>query len=83
MSFIKADVDDCPDLAEEYDVEVLPTFLLLEQRKRQHPESGEGLFEGRIKSSHIGQQVARISEELKDWLNKDTSNLELPEDLPQ
>ena len=67
--FIKSNVEECTESAEAFDVDVLPSFILIEQhRKPSTTEHGHFYFDGLIRSRYIGDQLLSISEEIDDWL---------------
>jgi hypothetical protein len=79
---IKADVDECGDIAEAFGVQVLPSFMVIEQ-KINISETGQQIMNGVIRSTHIGQQVLRIKDDFTEWLsNGDIAESGSPKPLP-
>ena len=54
ITFLQADIDDCPETSNEFGIEVLPTVLLI--------QSGE------VQETFIGQQVDKIRAEIRNIL---------------
>lgn len=67
--FVKADVEECMEISETFGIEVLPSFLVIEQVRQPSSEQGKFYFDGTIKSTHIGQVVSKLWEEIHDWMN--------------
>ena len=63
ITFIKADIDECSDIADTFGIGVLPTVLVIEQT--------QGSKETQVISSHFGQQVSGIKDAIEDWLTND------------
>ena len=80
--FIKSNVEECTESAEAFDVDVLPSFILIEQhRKPSTTEHGHFYFDGLIRSRYIGDQLHSISEEIDDWLLNDSNISTETEDI--
>ena len=60
--FIRADIEKCSEAGNDFDVQVLPSVMLLEQNQ----DSGH---EYSIISTHFGMQVTRVKDEVESWLN--------------
>ena len=72
--FIKADVEQCSEMAKAFDVEVVPAFLIIEQiRKPSLSEDGKYYYDGKINSTYLGEQLPKINDDIKDWLSDSTS----------
>jgi len=65
--FIRADIDDCEESARIFGIEALPSVFLIEQ-----DHNGDKNHE--ILSTHFGQQVMRIEDEIETWLNHSREN---------
>ena len=57
IRFIRADIDDCPEASEVFEIEALPSAIVIEDQK--------------IQTTHFGQNVAKIREEIEEWLTSD------------
>ena len=67
--FIQADVEECHEIANAFDIQVLPSFVIIEQiRKPSSTEQEKYFYDGNIKSTYIGEQFSKINEEIEDWL---------------
>lgn len=64
--FIRADVDECSDAAETFDINALPSFLIIEQSS---PEDFE------VFHTFVGQQATNITTEIESWLSNSVSIL--------
>ena len=60
VRFIRADIDDCPEAAEVFEIEALPSAIIILDQK--------------IQTTHFGQNVAKIREEIEDWLTSDLTD---------
>ena len=65
--FIRADIDNCEESARIFGIEALPSVFLIEQ-----DHNGDKNHE--ILSTHFGQQVMRIEDEIETWLNHSPEN---------
>ena len=65
--FIQADIDDCEDASQTFGVQALPSVFILEQ-----DHNGENNHE--ILSTHFGQQVMGIEDEIEAWLKQPHEN---------
>ena len=65
--FIQADIDDCEDASQTFSVQALPSVFILEQ-----DHNGENDHE--ILSTHFGQQVMGIEDEIEAWLKQPHEN---------
>ncbi len=70
--FIRADVDECQEAAENFDVNVLPSALLIEQSSGNSHD---------ILSTHFGQQVTRIKDEIESWIHFNNLNIDDDENV--
>ena len=57
IRFIRADIDDCAEAAEAFEIEALPSAIVILDQK--------------IRSTHFGQNVAKIREEIEHWLTSE------------
>ena len=71
--FIKADVEQCSELATTFDVNVVPAFLIIEQLRKPSSEDGKYYFDGKINSTYLGEQLPKINDDIKNWLSDSTS----------
>ena len=74
--FIKADVEQCSEMATAFNVQVVPAFLIIEQIRKPSSEEGKYYFDGKIKSTYLGEQLPKINEDIKDWLSDSTSTMD-------
>ena len=67
--FIQTDIEDCEESesARIFGIEALPSVFLIEQ-----DHNGDKNHE--ILSTHFGQQVMRIEDEIETWLNHSPAN---------
>ena len=68
--FIRADVDDCKTSAKDFNVEVLPSFLLIEQRLLESGRYDDGV----VIDVCIGQRIDGVREGIQDWFCSDDEN---------
>ncbi len=61
--FIRADVDDCPVSAKEFQIEVLPSVVIIEQQLR----NGGRYDETVVLDIQIGQKIENINDSVKSW----------------
>ena len=66
--FIRADIENCEESARIFGIEALPSVFLIEQ-----DHNGDKNHE--ILSTHFGQQVMRIEDEIETWLNHSPENI--------
>ena len=59
--FIKADIDDCSEIAETFTIQVLPSVLIIEQIQGK---------ESQVISRYYGQQISGLKDEIESWINK-------------
>ena len=59
-----------------FDVQVVPAFLIIEQIRKPSSEEGKYYFDGKIKSTYLGEQLPKINEDIKDWLSDSTSTMD-------
>ena len=71
--FIKADVEQCSEMATAFDVNVVPAFLIIEQLRKPSSEDGKYYFDGKINSTYLGEQLPKINDDIKNWLSDSTS----------
>ena len=64
---IRADIDDCEESARIFGIEALPSVFLIEQ-----DHNGDKNHE--ILSTHFGQQVMRVEDEIETWLKHSSEN---------
>ena len=74
--FIKADVEQCSEMARAFDVNVVPAFLIIEQLRKPSSEDGKYYFDGKINSTYLGEQLPKINDDIKNWLSDSTSTME-------
>ena len=67
IRFIKADIDDCGEAAEAFEINALPSAIIIIDQK--------------IISTHFGLTVAKIREDIELWLQgeEDISSTTLPD----
>ena len=65
--FIRADIDECDESAKIFGIEALPSVFIIEQ-----DHNGDNNHE--ILSTHFGQQVTRIKDEIESWLHYSQGN---------
>jgi hypothetical protein len=68
--FIRADVDDCKTSAKDFNVEVLPSFLLIEQRLLESGRYDDGV----VIDVCIGQRIDGVREGIQDWFCSNDEN---------
>lgn len=83
MLFVRADVEDCPLTAKAFQIEVLPSIVIIEQQLK---DEDHYFSETRILNIHKGGKLERVDESIKYWFHKksdkiiDTSSIEI--DIP-
>ena len=67
IRFIKADIDDCGEAAEAFEINALPSAIIIIDQK--------------IISTHFGLTVAKIREDIEMWLSLGLQSIAEEEDV--